>query len=137
MAFVITNEISTTLGVEAIRRGAPQINLTFKYHSVLHFSGLLLLNFGNSCFSLCVALVSKPTDASFYTLSTKEEHWLLLDCLLYLHNRTAKGNHPVTFAIAASETQNVNVSVLPAFGLTEGSSTTAKDMWNIMVQVIL
>lgn len=49
--------------------------------------------------------------------------------------RTAKDNPPVTYAIAASETQNVSVSVLPYFGLTEESSVTAKDMWGKMVQV--
>ncbi|PON63758.1 Beta-glucosidase GBA2-type [Parasponia andersonii] len=47
---------------------------------------------------------------------------------------TAKGNPPVTFAIAACETQNVNVTVLPCFGLSEGSGTTAKEMWNTMVK---
>ena len=41
----------------------------------------------------------------------------------------------MTFAIAASETQNVNVTVLPCFGLEEGSSITAKDMWTKMAQV--
>lgn len=51
-----------------------------------------------------------------------------------LHHKTAKDNPPVTYAIAASETQNVNVSVLPCFGLTEGSSITAKDMWGKMAQ---
>lgn len=51
--------------------------------------------------------------------------------------RTAKGNPPVTFAIAACETQNVNVSVLPSFGLSEGSSTTAKGMWSKMVKVLI
>lgn len=51
-----------------------------------------------------------------------------------LHHKTAKDNPPVTYAIAASETQNVSVSVLPSFGLTEGSSVTAKDMWGKMVQ---
>lgn len=49
--------------------------------------------------------------------------------------RTTKENPPVTFAIAASETQNVSVSVLPCFGLTEGSCVTAKDMWGKMVEV--
>ena len=49
--------------------------------------------------------------------------------------RTAKGNPPVTFAIAACETQNVSVTVLPSFGLSEGSGVTAKDMWDKMVQV--
>ncbi|WVY96015.1 hypothetical protein V8G54_028166 [Vigna mungo] len=48
--------------------------------------------------------------------------------------RTAKGNPPVTFSIAACETQNVSVSVLPSFGLSEGSSVTAKDMWSKMVK---
>ncbi|CAK9141461.1 unnamed protein product [Ilex paraguariensis] len=48
--------------------------------------------------------------------------------------RTSKDNPPVTFAIAACETQNVNVTVLPCFGLTEGSCITAKDMWDKMVQ---
>ncbi|BBG92332.1 Beta-glucosidase, GBA2 type family protein [Prunus dulcis] len=47
---------------------------------------------------------------------------------------TAKGNPPVTFAVAACETQNVSVTVLPCFGLSEGSSPTAKEMWDKMVQ---
>lgn len=51
--------------------------------------------------------------------------------------RTAKDNPPVTFAIAACETQNVSVTVLPCFGLTEGSCVTAKDMWGKMAQVKL
>ncbi|MBA0740473.1 hypothetical protein Gogos_013673, partial [Gossypium gossypioides] len=48
--------------------------------------------------------------------------------------QTAKGNPPVTFAIAACETQNVNVTVLPCFGLTEGRSVTARQMWDKMMQ---
>ncbi|XP_019461194.1 PREDICTED: non-lysosomal glucosylceramidase-like [Lupinus angustifolius] len=51
-----------------------------------------------------------------------------------LHHKTAKGNPPVTFAIAACETQNVSVSVLPCFGLSDASNITAKDMWRKMVQ---
>ncbi|XP_011073769.1 non-lysosomal glucosylceramidase [Sesamum indicum] len=51
-----------------------------------------------------------------------------------LHHKTAKDNPPVTYAIAACETQNVSVSVLPCFGLNEGSCVTAKDMWGKMVQ---
>ncbi|XP_028773528.1 non-lysosomal glucosylceramidase [Neltuma alba] len=51
-----------------------------------------------------------------------------------LHHKTAKRNPPVTFAIAACETQNVSVSVLPCFGLSEGGIPTAKDMWGKMVQ---
>lgn len=51
-----------------------------------------------------------------------------------LHHKTAKDNPPVTFAIAASETQNVNVTVLPCFGLEDGSSVTAKDIWTKMAQ---
>ncbi|KAI4342605.1 hypothetical protein MLD38_027212 [Melastoma candidum] len=51
-----------------------------------------------------------------------------------LHHKTAKGNPPVTFAVAACETQNVNVTVLPTFGLSEGSFRTAKDMWSTMVE---
>ncbi|XP_047323974.1 non-lysosomal glucosylceramidase [Impatiens glandulifera] len=51
-----------------------------------------------------------------------------------LHHRTAKDIPPVTFAIAACETQNVNVTVLPCFRLSEGSGVTAKDMWEKMVQ---
>ncbi|OWM64732.1 hypothetical protein CDL15_Pgr004675 [Punica granatum] len=47
---------------------------------------------------------------------------------------TAKGNPPVTFAIAACETQNVNVTVLPCFGLSGESSVTAKDIWAMMVK---
>ncbi|KAG2726577.1 hypothetical protein I3760_01G119000 [Carya illinoinensis] len=51
-----------------------------------------------------------------------------------LHHKTAKGNPPVTFAIAACETQNVNVTVLPSFGLSEGSYNTAKGMWDSMTK---
>ncbi|KAI3430132.1 Heme O synthase [Psidium guajava] len=51
-----------------------------------------------------------------------------------LHHKTAKGNPPVTFAIAACETQNVNVTVLPSFGLSQESCVTAKDMWGTMVR---
>ncbi|KAG6423027.1 hypothetical protein SASPL_113410 [Salvia splendens] len=47
---------------------------------------------------------------------------------------TAKDNPPVTYAIAACETQNVSVSVLPCFSLNEGSCVTAKDMWDKMAQ---
>ncbi|KAK2988081.1 hypothetical protein RJ640_015789 [Escallonia rubra] len=47
---------------------------------------------------------------------------------------TAKENPPVTFAITACETQNVSVTVLPRFGLSEGSCISAKDMWGQMVQ---
>lgn len=50
--------------------------------------------------------------------------------------RTAKGSPPVTFAVAACETQNVSVSVLPCFGLGEGSGVTAKEMWEKMVKVL-
>ena len=46
------------------------------------------------------------------------------------------GNPPVTFAISACETQNVNVTVLPCFGLSEDSFFTAKDMWETMEKVM-
>ncbi|KAL8172301.1 hypothetical protein V2J09_024105 [Rumex salicifolius] len=49
-------------------------------------------------------------------------------------SKTAKNNPPVTFAVAACETQNVNVTVFPSFGLFEGSYPTAEDMWNKMTQ---
>ncbi|KAH7662725.1 Glucosylceramidase protein [Dioscorea alata] len=51
-----------------------------------------------------------------------------------LHHNTAKDNPPVTFAIAACETQNVNVTVLPCFGISGETSVSASDMWNTMVQ---
>ncbi|GAB4844094.1 hypothetical protein Ancab_014058 [Ancistrocladus abbreviatus] len=51
-----------------------------------------------------------------------------------LHHKTAKDNPPVTFAIAACETQNVNVTVLPYFGLSEGNYVTAKGVWSKMTQ---
>ncbi|XP_042517357.1 non-lysosomal glucosylceramidase [Macadamia integrifolia] len=51
-----------------------------------------------------------------------------------LHHKTSKDNPPVTFAIAACETQNVNVTVLPCFGLSDASRVTAKDMWDTMVK---
>ncbi|KAJ6790772.1 non-lysosomal glucosylceramidase [Iris pallida] len=48
--------------------------------------------------------------------------------------RTAKDNPPVTFAIAACETQNVNVTILPSFGLTGENNIAASEMWDIMVK---
>ena len=61
-----------------------------------------------------------------------EHFWIWWNCC-----RTAKDNPPVTFAIAACETQNVNVTVLPCFGLSGGSHVTAENMWGRMVQVIV
>ncbi|KAJ8755469.1 hypothetical protein K2173_019267 [Erythroxylum novogranatense] len=55
-------------------------------------------------------------------------------CGVLLHHKTAKGSPPVTFAVAACETQNVNVTVLPCFGLSEGSCITARDVWGKMAQ---
>nr|XP_043634451.1 non-lysosomal glucosylceramidase-like [Erigeron canadensis] len=51
-----------------------------------------------------------------------------------LHHKTARGNPPVTFAIAACETQNVSVTVLPGFGMSDESCVTAKDMWGKMTE---
>lgn len=51
-----------------------------------------------------------------------------------LHHKTTNNNPPVTFAIAACENQNVNVTVLPVFGLSGESSVTARGMWGTMVQ---
>ncbi|XP_059642234.1 uncharacterized protein LOC132284176 [Cornus florida] len=48
-----------------------------------------------------------------------------------LHHKTANGHPPVTFAIAAEETDTVHVSECPCF-LISGNShgITAKDMWH-------
>lgn len=51
-----------------------------------------------------------------------------------LHHKTAKGNPPVTFAVAACETQNVNVTVSPCFGLTDQNRVTAKSIWDTMAE---
>ncbi|XP_073102856.1 uncharacterized protein [Elaeis guineensis] len=51
-----------------------------------------------------------------------------------LHHKTANDNPHVTFAIAACETQNVSVTVLPSFGLSGESCVTARRMWGTMVQ---
>ncbi|KAJ8513418.1 hypothetical protein OPV22_003852 [Ensete ventricosum] len=51
-----------------------------------------------------------------------------------LHHKTAKDNPPVTFAIAACETQNVTVTVLPSFGLSGENYVSAQGMWSTMVQ---
>ncbi|KAI3786940.1 hypothetical protein L1987_41032 [Smallanthus sonchifolius] len=63
----------------------------------------------------------------------------VLGVLLRQHavKQIAKGNHPVTFAVAGCETQYVNVTVLPSFGLFEGSSVTAKEMWGKMEQDLI
>ena len=53
----------------------------------------------------------------------------------FQHCRTANNNPPVTFAVAACENQNVDVTVLPVFGLSGESSITAREMWGTMVQV--
>ncbi|ERN18870.1 non-lysosomal glucosylceramidase isoform X1 [Amborella trichopoda] len=51
-----------------------------------------------------------------------------------LHHKTAKDNPPVTFAIAACQTQNVNVTVLPSFGISDGGCISAKETWGTMMQ---
>uniref|UniRef100_A0A0D6QSI8 Non-lysosomal glucosylceramidase n=1 Tax=Araucaria cunninghamii TaxID=56994 RepID=A0A0D6QSI8_ARACU len=55
-------------------------------------------------------------------------------CGMLLHHKTAKGYPPVTFAIASCQTENVHVTVLPCFGLSGKSYTSAKDMWATMKQ---
>ncbi|KAG6501546.1 hypothetical protein ZIOFF_041427 [Zingiber officinale] len=59
-----------------------------------------------------------------------------MECLgfFYITSKSAKDNPPVTFAIAACQTQNVTVTVLPNFGLAGENYGTAKDMWDTMVQ---
>lgn len=51
---------------------------------------------------------------------------------MLLHHKTAEGYPPVTFAIASRQTDNVDVTVLPCFGLSNRSYTSAKDMWVTM-----
>ncbi|XP_078173387.1 uncharacterized protein LOC144567189 isoform X2 [Carex rostrata] len=51
-----------------------------------------------------------------------------------LHHKTDDVNPPVTFAIASCETQNVNVTVLPVFGLSGESCISAKEMWGTVKQ---
>uniref|UniRef100_A0A0D9WYB6 Non-lysosomal glucosylceramidase n=1 Tax=Leersia perrieri TaxID=77586 RepID=A0A0D9WYB6_9ORYZ len=62
-----------------------------------------------------------------------EENMEFLACF-YITSKTANGNPPVTFAVAACENQNVNVTVLPAFGLSGESSITAREMWGTLLQ---
>ncbi|KAG8089411.1 hypothetical protein GUJ93_ZPchr0011g27524 [Zizania palustris] len=48
-----------------------------------------------------------------------------------LHHRTANGQPPVTFAIAAQEKEDVHISECPYFVISGSSDEfTAKDMWN-------
>ncbi|KAK4766371.1 hypothetical protein SAY87_008013 [Trapa incisa] len=48
-----------------------------------------------------------------------------------LHHKTANGHPPVTYAVAAQETDSVHVSVCPRFVISGNSQgVTAKDMWN-------
>ncbi|GFY88591.1 beta-glucosidase, GBA2 type family protein [Actinidia rufa] len=59
---------------------------------------------------------------------------VFLGCLVIHYNskiRTANGQSPITFAIAAEETNGVHVSECPRF-VIDGNSQgiTAKDMWN-------
>ncbi|ONK56486.1 uncharacterized protein A4U43_C10F9250 [Asparagus officinalis] len=48
-----------------------------------------------------------------------------------LHHRTTNGQSPVTFAIAAQETEDVHVSECPYFSISGNSEPfTARDMWD-------
>ncbi|MCO5586105.1 hypothetical protein L7F22_040044 [Adiantum nelumboides] len=50
-----------------------------------------------------------------------------------LHHKTAKGHPPITFAIAAQNTNDVHVSVCPCFSLSgKDGEFSAKDMWKEM-----
>lgn len=52
---------------------------------------------------------------------------------ILLHHKTAKGHPPITFAIAAQDTNEVNVSVCPCFSLLgKDGEFSAKDMWTEM-----
>lgn len=56
--------------------------------------------------------------------------------LLFSINRTAKRLPPVTFAIAAQETEGVHVSECPFFVISGNSDgITAKDMWHEIKEV--
>jgi len=56
-----------------------------------------------------------------------------LICLIY---RTANERSPVTFAIAAEETEDVHISECPVFVISGAySSISAKNMWNEVKQV--
>lgn len=49
---------------------------------------------------------------------------------------TASGGHPVMFAIAAKQTQDITISTLPCFLVSgQGEDYTAKDMWEKLKQV--
>jgi len=50
--------------------------------------------------------------------------------------RTANGQSPVTFAVAAQETADVHVSECPYFLVSGNSKTfTARDMWDEIKKV--
>ncbi|KAI4298926.1 hypothetical protein L6164_032433 [Bauhinia variegata] len=52
-----------------------------------------------------------------------------------LHHKTANEHPPVTFAIAAAETEHVHISECPLFVISGASpGLTAKDMWNEIKQ---
>jgi non-lysosomal glucosylceramidase len=46
-----------------------------------------------------------------------------------------KDNPPITFVVAAFETQNVNVIVLQVFDLSGENHVSTKEMWELMKQV--
>nr|GMD70815.1 non-lysosomal glucosylceramidase-like isoform X1 [Ipomoea batatas] len=51
-------------------------------------------------------------------------------CIL-LHHNTSNGHPPVTFAMAARETEEVRVSECPCFSISgDSNNPTAKDIWN-------
>lgn len=105
----------------------------FKF--IMQFSKLIhnSLKFIASILSL---LISLRCFSLFFIYNTPFLCFLGLCC--FIQCRTGNDNPPVTFAIAACETQNVNVTVLPSFGLShETNSVTAKDMWDTMVQVLV
>lgn len=50
--------------------------------------------------------------------------------------RTATGKSPVTFAIAAEQTDGIHVSECPCFVISgDSKGISAKDMWNEIKQV--
>lgn len=56
--------------------------------------------------------------------------------ILYMQYRTANGHPPVTFAVAARETDGIHVSECPCFGISGNSGCiTAKDMWHEIKEV--
>lgn len=86
---------------------------------------------------ICVKYMLSPFDLEFQWCKLRLSPKQISICLNDMYeSRTANGQPPVTFAIAAQEKEDIHISECPYFIISGSSDAfSAKDMWNYVKEV--